>query len=109
MSSLGRRQDPLAAGKEDCRREDVVLQVRLGADQAVADELRDQRRHAVVSQPAGVNGRRNEVVPERMHRDERRELARVAEVVREDPAGERRARCRLAGEHVDLAAGDLLA
>ena len=48
-------------------------------------------------------------MPERVHRDERRELARVAEVVREDAAGERRAGGGLAGEDVDVAAGDLLA
>ena len=36
---LGRRDDALAAGEEDRRGEDVVLEVGLGADQAVADEL----------------------------------------------------------------------
>ena len=46
--------------------------------------------------------------PQRVHGDERRELARVAEVVREEAAS-CRTRGRLAGEHVDVAAGDLLA
>src|SRR5207248_11392618 len=47
--------------------------------------------------------------PERVHRDEWRQLARVAEVVREKAARQRRTRCGLTREHVDLAAGDLLA
>ena len=47
----------------------------------VVDELADQRRHAVVAQPAGVNRRRHEVVPERVHLHQRSHLARVAEVV----------------------------
>ena len=63
----------------------------------------------MVAQPAGVDRGRDEVVAERVHRDERRQLARVAEVVGEEPARQRRARRRLAGEHVDVAAGDLLA
>ena len=91
------------------RREAVALEVGLGADEPVADELGDQRRDAVVAQTAGVDRRRDEVVPERVHRDERRQLARVAEVVGEEAARERRAGGRLAREHVDVAAGDLLA
>ena len=106
---LGRRDDPLAAGEEHGRREDVVLEVGLGADQPVADELREQRRGAVVAQAARVDRRRHEVVAERVHRDERRQLPRVAEVVGEVAARQRRAGGRLAGEEVDLAAGDLLA
>src|SRR6478609_3840092 len=56
-----------------------------------------------------MDRRRHEVVAERVHRYERSQLARVAEVVGEHAAGQRRARRRLAREHVDLAAGDLLA
>ena len=51
---------------------------------------------------------RDEVVAEGVHGDERRELARVPEVVGEGPARERRAGGRLAGEDVDLLAADLL-
>src|SRR5205823_11903089 len=87
----------------------VVLDVCLRADEAVADELGDERRRAVVAKAAGVNRRRNEVVAERVHRDERRQLAGVAEVVREVAAGQRRAGGRLTRQEVDLAAGELLA
>ncbi len=55
-----------------------------------------------------MDRRRHEVVPERVHGHEGRELAGVAEVVREETAGQRRAGGRLAGEDVDLPAGDLL-
>src|SRR5512133_2058972 len=44
-----------------------------------------------------------------MHRHERRQLARVAEVVREETARQSRASRRLTSQHVDLTAGDLLA
>ena len=100
---------PSAAREAHRRGEDVVLQVGLGADQPVEDELRDERRHAVVAQAARVDRRRHEVVAERVHRDERRQLARVAEVVGEVAARQRRAGGRLAGEDVDVAPGDLLA
>ena len=109
VRGLGRGKDPLAARELDGGGEAVALEVGLGADEPVADELGDQRRDAVVAQPAGVDRRRDEVVPERVHRDERRQLARVAEVVGEEAARERRAGGRLAGEDVDVAARDLLA
>ena len=87
VGGLGRRDDPLAAGEQHRRGEDVALEVGLGADQAVAQELRDERRRAVVAQAAGVDRGRHEVVAERVHRDERGELPGVAEVVGEDAAG----------------------
>ena len=52
---LGCREDALASGKDERGREDVVLEVRLRADQAVANELRDQRRNTVVAKPARVD------------------------------------------------------
>ena len=48
-------------------------------------------------------------MPERVHRYERGQLARVTEVVCEQSARERRAGRRLAGKNVDVPAGDLLA
>ena len=57
-----------------------------------------QRRVAVVAQPAGVHGRRHEVVAERVHRHQRRQPDRVAEVVarrrRASASGRRPARRR---------------
>ena len=88
---------PLGAGEEHRRREDVVLQVGLRADEAVPHELGDERCDAVVAQPAGVDRGGHEVVPERVHRRQRRQLARVAEVVREDAA--RQGREHAAGSH----------
>ena len=108
VRGLGRRQDPFGSRKQDGRGEDVVLEVRLGADQPVEHELRDQGRYAVVAKAARMDRGGDEVMSERMHRHERRQLARVAEVVRKVPARKRRAGGRLARQDVDLAAGDLL-
>ena len=58
---------------------------------------REQRRHAVVAQAAGVDRVRDEVVAERVHLHQRRHPGRVAEVVRVDPPRQRRARRRLDG------------
>ena len=44
-------------------------------------QQRDDRGHAVIAQPAGVDRRRHEVVAERVHLDERRQARGVAEVV----------------------------
>src|ERR687898_2594529 len=106
---LRRWEDPLASRELDRGGEAVALEVGLAADPPVAHQLGDQRRDAVVAQPAGVDRRRDEVVPERVHRNERRQLARIAEVVGEEAACEGRAGRRLAGEDVDVAACDLLA
>ena len=69
----------------------------------VVDELADQRRHAVVAQPAGVDRRRHEVVAEGVHLDQRRHLARVAEVVVVLAARQARRRRRLDGDDAVLA------
>ena len=56
----------------------------------------------MVAQPAGVHGRRHEVVAERVHGHERREPDRVAEVVAVGAARERRAGGRLGREEARL-------
>ena len=62
------------------------------------------RRVAVVAQPAGVHGRRHEVVAERVHRHQRRHAHGVAVVVGVDAARERRARGRLGGDDAHVVA-----
>src|SRR5258706_9765791 len=106
VCGLGSRDDALAAGERHGRSEDVVLEVGLGSNQAVAYELRNERRSAVVAQPAGVDRGRDERVPERVHRHERGQLAGVAEVVRKKPARQGWAGGGLAGEEADLTTGD---
>src|SRR5581483_11627337 len=81
----------------------------LGPHEAVAHELRHERRRTVVAKAAGMDRRRDEVMAERVHRDERRQPAGIAEVVCEEAAGQRRARSRLTREQVDVPAGELLA
>ena len=89
--------------------EAVELAVGLGADQPLVLGVRDERRHAVVAQAAGVDARGHEVVAQRVHGDERRHADRVAVVVGVDAARQRRARGRLDGDDLDVGAGDLVA
>ena len=92
---LGRGHDALGSRELDAglERRHLVDGPRL--DDAVVDELADQRRHAVVAQPAGMDGRRHEFVAQRVHLDQRRHLAGVAEVVLVLTAGETRRGFRL--------------
>ena len=78
--------------------ERLVLLVGARLDRARLHEPAQHRRVAVVAQPAGVHGRRDEVVPERVHRHQRRQPGGVAEVVAVDAAGQRRARRGLGGD-----------
>src|SRR5712691_3436280 len=109
MRSLRRCEDPLAPGEQNSRGENIVLQVRLSANQTVEDELRDQGSDTVVAKAASMDRSRDKVVAKRMHRDQRRQHARVAEVVREKATRQRRASSRLTGEHLDFAPCDLFA
>ena len=69
------------------RLERLVLLVGARLDEPGLDEPAQHRRVAVVAQAAGVHGRRHEVVAERVHRHQRRQPDRVAEVVAVDAAG----------------------
>ena len=53
----------------------------LGLDEAVFHEVTEQRRGAMIAEAARVDSGRDEIVAERVHFDQRRELAGVAEVV----------------------------
>ena len=73
-------------------------------DDALVDEPAEDRRVAVVAEPAGVDRRRHEVVAERVHRHQRRHPDRVAEVVAVLAARQRRAGGRLGREEAHLRA-----
>jgi hypothetical protein len=64
---------------------------------------------AVIAKTTRVDGRRDEVVPERVHGYQRRQLLRVAEVVGVRAARQGRAGVRFAREHLDLPPADVLA
>ena len=85
----GARHRALGAGELDGGLEHLALRVgdRLHAPRL--HEVADDRRVAVVAQAAGVDGGRDEVVAEGVHRQQRRHAGGVAEVVVEPPAGER--------------------
>ncbi len=85
MVGFGRGNDALGARKLNAGREGVQLLYARGFDQAQIEHMRDQRRHAVIAQAAGVNSGRDEGAAQRVHLDQRREMAGVAEVVSERP------------------------
>ena len=82
----------------------AVCSGRAGLDQAQLLQVRDQRRHAVVAQSAGVEAGRHEGRAERVHLGERRHVPGVAEVVGVPPARQARAGRRLDGDDAHLLA-----
>src|SRR5450759_2347838 len=100
MVRLGRRHDALSAGEHHARLERLELADRDGVDHVLVVQVRDQRRHAVVAQAAGVDRVRYEVGAQRVHLQQRRQAARVAEVVAVLALRERRSGLRLARHDV---------
>ena len=97
----GLRRGNDAFGSRELHRggEAFRLRDRLRVHQPLFIQVRDERGHAVVAQPAGVNGVRDEVVPEGVHFHQRCHAGGVAEVVRVDTPGQGRARGGLGGEN----------
>ena len=91
----GRRDDALGAGELHAGLEGGDLRHRHRLDQAFVQQLRHQRRIAVVAQAAGVDAGRHEVVAQRVHLHQRRVAGDVAVVVGVDALGQRRAGGRL--------------
>ena len=91
MGRLRRRDDALGARELDRSREALRLRNSLGLHEPELVDMRDERRHAVVTKATGMDRVGDEVVPERVHLHERGHASRVAEVVGVDPTGERRA------------------
>ena len=110
VGRLGRRDDPLGAGELHRGGEALGLRDGHRLDEARLVEVRHQRRHAVVAQPAGVDRLGDEAVAERVHLQQRRHPGGVAEVVAVLTLGEARAGGRLdaADRRVDPP-GELLA
>ena len=95
VRGLGRRDDALGPAERHRRARRRRSCDRAALDQALLDQRTESGGIAVVAQAAGVEGRRDEVVSQRVHRHQRRHPDGVAEVVGEPPAGQRRARGRL--------------
>ena len=98
VARLGRRDGALGAGELDGRLEHLPLGVGGRLHAPVLHQVADDRRVAVIAEPAGVDRRRDEVVAERVHRQQRCHPGGVAEVVVEAALGQGRARRRLDGE-----------
>ena len=101
--------DAFGGGEELRRLETLDLVEGRGLDQPQFLRQADQRGHAVIAQPAGMDARRHEAVPQRIHLHQRRELGRVAEIVAILAAAHGGARMRFAGDKADLAARELVA
>src|SRR5665647_1173819 len=84
---------------DSLRRKRRVLIDRHGADQAEVHRVGHHRRHAVVAQTARVDRRRHKVLAQRVHLEQRGQARDVTEVVAVLALGQRRASCRLAGDH----------
>ena len=69
-------------------------------------QVAEQRRRAVVAQPAGVNPGRHEIVAQRIHLDQRRELGGVAVIVGELALGQAGAGGRFDGDDARALAGE---
>ena len=79
-----------------------------GRMQTVQDELANRGRHAMISEPAGMDRSRNKAVPQGVHGQERGHHDRVPEVIGKRPSGHGRAGHGFHGDDVDLLAVDLV-
>ena len=94
MGGLGRRDNPLAARKQQRAFETGVLLVCLGLDLAGVVQLGNQWRLAVIAQTAGMDAGGHEVVAQGVHHRDRRHLGGIAVIEGIDPLGQGRARSR---------------
>ena len=101
----GGREPALGIGELDRGFERLALRVGDCLHTAAPHQARHDRRVAVVAQPAGMDGRRHELVAEGVHREQRRHARGVAEVVVEGAFGQRRARRRLGSDEPHLVVG----
>ena len=98
-----RGNDALGAGELDAGGKGFELLHAGRLDQSEFQHVRNQRRHAVIAQSAGMDSGRDEGGAERVHLDQRGEVAGVAEIVREGALGEAGAGGRFHGNHARVA------
>src|SRR5207248_315117 len=84
------------------------LMISLGLDEPELLHMRDERRHAVIAQSAGMEPRRYESRAERVHLHQRGEVAGVAEVISIFAAREARAGSRLDSDNAHFLAATQL-
>src|ERR1022692_1967835 len=77
VGGFGRGQYSLGSGELQRCLEARQLRIGFGLNVPQVEQVAEQRRCAVVAQPARVDARRNEIVAEGIHLDERRELGGV--------------------------------
>ena len=74
---------PSVRAKDSAASKTGSWRIRFGFDLPEFEQMAKQRRGAVVAQSAGVNSGRHEIVAQRVHLDQRRELRGIAVVVGE--------------------------
>ena len=85
-----RGNNPFRARKKRPGFKHAGLVNRQRLDQPQFERMADGRRHSVEAQSAGVDRRGHELVPERVHHQERRGLRRIAKIVAQLTLGQRR-------------------
>ena len=79
-----------------------------GVDDPHFLEATDERRLPVITEPAGVDGGRNEIVAESIHFEQGGQLCKIPEIVDELAAGQGWATGRLGGEEADFFAAEFI-
>ena len=75
----------------------------VGFGQSQIDDMRNQRRHAVIAQPAGMDSGRNERAAQGVHLHQRGQVAGIAEVIGKAALGQAGASGRFDGNHARAA------
>ncbi len=102
MVGLRGGNNPLGAGELHPGGEAGDLVFGPGLDVARFNEMAHQGRHAVVAQAPGVDGRRHEAAPKRVHLHQGRQVGCVAEIVGIGTLGEAGTGSRLYGDKTGL-------
>ena len=104
MARLRRRNDALRLGKEPARLKTFELVHAHRFDQFFPDQGRDDGRHAVVAEPAGMDARGDEIMAQGVHVEQRGLAGHIAVVIGIDAAGQRRAGGGLHADKADFLA-----
>lgn len=102
MGGFGRGKDAFGLVEELPGLENALLPVCPRLDDPQGNEMADQGSHPVVAEPAGMDGRGDEIHPQGVHVEEGRHTGRIAVVVAKGAPRERRASLGLDGDEADL-------
>ena len=98
VSRFRSRDDTFRTGEENACGQSFRLRHGLGFDDLVFQQLAHDRTGSVIAQATCVDVRRNEVMAEREHRNQRCQAALVPKIILEFAVAELRAACRLCSD-----------